>query len=75
MARAGYAVGGGPYVDWGPQEGAVVTMSAPVVALTFLGVLIALLGLFAAGSVPLMIVGLVAIGVAGVLQVAASRRG
>jgi hypothetical protein len=49
-------------------------MSAPVAALTFLGVLIALLGLFAGGSVQLIIVGLASIAVAGVLQVAGSRR-
>jgi hypothetical protein len=50
-------------------------MSAPVAALTFLGILIALLGLFAAGSVPLVVVGLAAIAVAGILQVVGSRRG
>jgi hypothetical protein len=49
-------------------------MSAPVVALTALGVLIALLGLFAAGSVELVIVGLASIAVAGILQVVGSRR-
>ena len=48
--------------------------SVPVMALTFLGIVIALLGLFAAGSVELVIVGLVAIGVAGVLQVLGARR-
>lgn len=48
--------------------------STPVLALTFLGVLIAVLGLFAAGDILVTIVGLVAIGAAGVLQIAASRR-
>ena len=47
--------------------------SAPVLALTVLGILIALLGLFA-GGVELVVIGLVAIGVAGVLQVLGSRR-
>jgi hypothetical protein len=49
-------------------------MSIPVLALTVLGILIAVLGLFVGGSVELVVVGLVAIGVAGVLQVATSRR-
>lgn len=49
--------------------------SAPVAALTGLGILIAVLGLFVGGSVQLVIVGLLAIAVAGVLQVAATRRG
>lgn len=48
--------------------------SYPVLALTFLGVLIAVLGLFAAGDIRVTIVGLVAIGFAGVLQVLATRR-
>jgi hypothetical protein len=51
-----------------------MSMSAPVAALTFLGFLIAVLGLFAGGSVELVLVGLAAIAVAGVLQVAAMRR-
>ena len=51
-----------------------MSSNAPVMALTFLGILIVLLGLFAAGSVELIVVGLVAIGLAGVLQVAGSRR-
>ena len=48
--------------------------SYPVTALTALGILIVLLGLFAAGSAELVVVGLVAIAVAGILQVAAARR-
>lgn len=48
--------------------------SYPVLALTFLGVLIAVLGLFAAGDIRVTIVGLVAIGFAGVLQVLGTRR-
>jgi len=45
-----------------------------VIALTFLGALIAILGLFAAGDIRITIVGLVAIGFAGVLQVMGGRR-
>jgi len=48
--------------------------SYPVLALTFLGVLIAVLGLFAAGDILVTIVGLVAIGFAGILQVLSTRR-
>ncbi|HXI45061.1 MAG TPA: hypothetical protein VNH13_02055 [Candidatus Acidoferrales bacterium] len=51
-----------------------MSSSAPVMALTFLGIIIVLLGLFAAGSIEIVIVGLAAIGLAGVLQVAGSRR-
>jgi hypothetical protein len=49
--------------------------SAPVWALTFLGILIVLLGLFAAGNIWLIAAGLAAIAFAGVLQVAGSRKG
>ena len=52
-----------------------MSSSAPVMALTFLGILIALLGLFAAGNIYLIVTGLVAIGVAGVLQVMGARKG
>lgn len=48
--------------------------SLPVYALTFLGILIAALGLFAAGNIVIVIVGLVAIGFAGVLAIAGGRR-
>jgi hypothetical protein len=51
-----------------------VSGGLPVYALTFLGILIALLGLFAAGNIVIVVVGLGAIVVAGVLSVAASRR-
>jgi hypothetical protein len=51
-----------------------MSSSGPVMALTFLGIIIVLLGLFAAGSIEIVIVGLAAIGLAGVLQVAGSRR-
>jgi hypothetical protein len=48
--------------------------STPVLVLTFLGALIAVLGLFAAGDIRITIVGLVAIGFAGILQVMDGRR-
>ena len=48
--------------------------STPVIVLTVLGALIALLGLFAAGDIRITIVGLVAIGFAGILQVMGGRR-
>ncbi len=49
-------------------------MSVPVGALTILGILIAALGLFAAGSVELIVIGLLAVFAAGVLQVLGARR-
>jgi hypothetical protein len=48
--------------------------SIPVMALTFLGILIAVLALFAGGGIELILVGLGAIAVAGILQVLGSRR-
>ena len=48
--------------------------SLPVLVLTGIGAIIALLGLFAAANVQLVIVGLGAIAVAGVLHVAERRR-
>ncbi|HEU4671287.1 MAG TPA: hypothetical protein VFS32_00130 [Candidatus Limnocylindrales bacterium] len=51
-----------------------MTSTAPIAALTVLGILIAVLGLFVGGSVELVIVGLVALAVAGVLDIAARRR-
>jgi len=51
-----------------------LSASAPVVVLTILGALIAVLGLFAAGDIRITIVGLVAIAFAGVLQVLGTRR-
>jgi hypothetical protein len=51
-----------------------MSVSMPVAALTGLGILIAVLGLFVGGSVELVVIGLVAIAVAGVLQVATMRR-
>jgi hypothetical protein len=51
-----------------------MSTSLPVTALTGLGILIVVLGLFVAGSIELILVGLGAIAVAGVLQVAGTRR-
>ena len=44
-------------------------MATPVVALTFLGILIVVLGLFVAGNLTVVSVGLLAICSAGVLEV------
>jgi hypothetical protein len=51
-----------------------MTNSAPVWALVFLGSLVAALGLFAAGNIVIVIVGLVAIFAAGLLEVLGTRR-
>ncbi len=51
-----------------------MSASLPVMALTFLGILITVLGLFAAGNITVTIVGLAAIAVAGVLQVLGGRQ-
>ncbi len=48
--------------------------STPVIVLTFLGALIAVLGLFAAGDIRITVVGLVAVAFAGLLQVLEGRR-
>ena len=49
--------------------------SFPVAALTILGILLAVLGLFVGGSVELVVIGLLAIGFAGILEVVGSRQG
>ena len=49
-------------------------MPTPVVALTFLGSLIVVLGLFVAGNLTVVVVGLVAVCSAGVLEVFGRRR-
>jgi len=49
-------------------------MSTPVAALTFLGIIITVLGLFVGGGVQLIGLGLAALVVAGILQVAGQRR-
>ena len=51
-----------------------MSVSVPVAALTVLGVLLAVLGLFVGGSVELVVIGLIAIAVAGVLQVVGTQR-
>jgi hypothetical protein len=51
-----------------------MSMSAPVTALTFLGIIITVLGLFVGGGGQLIALGLGALVVAGILQVAADRR-
>jgi len=45
----------------------------PVAALTVIGILLVVLGLFAAGSLELIVLGVVAVAIAGVLQVAGAR--
>ena len=57
-----------------PVFGETMQTSLPVAALTVLGILLAVLGLFVGGSVELVAIGLVAIFGAGVLQVAGNRR-
>ena len=47
--------------------------TAPVAALTFLGVLLAAVGLFVAGNIVIVVIGLLAIFGAGLLQVAGRR--
>jgi hypothetical protein len=48
--------------------------SLPVGSLTILGILLAVLGLFVAANITLVVIGLLAIFGAGVLQVLGSRR-
>ena len=55
------------------REAAGMETTAPVAALTILGIVLAVLGLFVAGNIQLVIVGLVAIFAAGVLQVLGAR--
>ena len=49
-------------------------VATPVAALTFLGILIVVLGLFVAGNLTVVVVGLGAICTAGVLDVLGRRR-
>jgi hypothetical protein len=51
-----------------------VASSAPIAALVVAGVVIVFLGLFAAGSVELIALGIAALAVAGALGVAVDRR-
>jgi hypothetical protein len=56
------------------REAVSMETTAPVAALTILGNVLAVLGLFVAGNIQLVIVGLLAIFAAGVLQVLGARR-
>lgn len=56
------------------QKRDTTSVSVPVFMLTLLGTLIAVLGLFAAGNIWVVIVGLVAVAFAGVLQVISTRK-
>ena len=62
--------------DEGPRDRGrdASSVSIPVFTLTVLGAVIAVLGLFAAGELAVVIVGLAAVAVAGVIQVIGSRR-
>lgn len=51
-----------------------MTLSLPVMTLTAIGVVLVVLGLFAAGSIELVGLGILAVAIAGVLEVAGSRR-
>jgi len=51
-----------------------VSISLPVVALSILGILITLLGLFAAGDLTVVALGLLALFGAGLLEVIGRRR-
>jgi len=47
--------------------------TAPVASLTFLGILLAVIGLFVAGNMAIVVIGLVSIFGAGLLQVLGRR--
>jgi hypothetical protein len=55
-------------------QGEDMQTTTPVAALTFLGILLAVLGLFVAGNLVIVVVGLLSIFGAGLLQIAGSRR-
>jgi hypothetical protein len=48
--------------------------TAPVAALTFLGIVLAVVGLLVAGNIVIVVIGLLAIFGAGVLQMLGTRR-
>lgn len=50
------------------------SVQLPIAVLTFVGLLVALLGLFAAGNIAVVVVGLSAVAFAGVLGLFATRR-
>jgi hypothetical protein len=51
------------------QEPSNMTTSAPVTALIFIGVILTFLGVFAAGSLPLITIGVAAVFGAGIIAV------
>ncbi len=57
-----------------PAIGETMETTPPVAALTIIGILLAVLGLFVAGSIVIVAIGLLSIFGAGVLQVAGRRR-
>jgi hypothetical protein len=57
-----------------PKRCQMSSVQLPVTVLTVLGILIVVLGLFAAGSLAMAVVGLVAVAFAGVLAVIGTRR-
>jgi len=56
------------------MEGHLVSVNVAVAALVVLGIILAVLGLLAGGSIELTIIGLVAIAVGGLLAVLGQRR-
>jgi hypothetical protein len=54
--------------------GDAMQITPPVAALTVLGILLAVLGLFVAGNIEIVVVGLFSIFGAGLLQVAGQHR-
>ena len=48
--------------------------AAPIAALTFIGILVAVLGLFAGGSVGLLVIGLATLVAAGFIGAVSDRR-
>ena len=57
-----------------PYDPAMDSPSLPVLVLTAIGAIVAVLGLFAAGDVRLVLVGMGAVAVAGVLHVLERRK-
>ena len=72
-AAAGRAECGGMTGNRSDRRRTEMPTTAPVAALTFLGVLLAVIGLFVAGNIVIVVIGLLAIFGAGLLQVLGSR--
>ena len=51
-----------------------MAMSAPIIALVFIGLLLVALGLFAAGNIWIVALGIASVAFAGILQVMGQRR-